>query len=425
MTTRMAESVELNGAFVRGVRPPKSGREDHWDGKLSGFGLRVAASGVKTWTLMYYNAAGIKRRYTLDSTEVLSAAAARKLAEKVLGKVANGADPAGERHATREAEKCAREAAKRPSDTQAPQTMDELCTLYIERYAAEHKKASSVAGDKQMINRDVLRAWAGRKPGDITRADVIALLDSVVRRGASVHANRVRSLLSKMFNFAIARGLLTVNPVDKTERPGEEHTRDRVLDSEEIRRLWFALDSMGAQTAAAFRLALLTGQRKSEVLDASWREFDLEKGWWTIPGERAKNHQSHRVPIVAVALDILKTLLDAPREDGRLFAQAEQNRHHERMQDIRKTASLENFEFHDLRRTMATGLAELRVEPVVISKLLNHTLAGVTFKHYLKFEYDEQKRAALLKWDARLREIVTGEKPRGEVIDLRPATAAA
>jgi integrase len=137
-----------------------------------------------------------------------------------------------------------------------------------------------------------LPAWGHRKAADIARKDVIAVLDRIVERGADVMANRTRALISKIYNFAILdRGMVEHNPAYKVANPGEEHQRDRVLTQTEIRALWTALEKQPDPIAAVFKLALLTAQRRGEVLGMAWSELDLDAVWWTIPG-RARQEQT-------------------------------------------------------------------------------------------------------------------------------------
>jgi integrase len=126
---------------------------------------------------------------------------------------------------------------------------------------------------------------------------VIAMLDEIAGRGSGIMANRTRALTSKIFNFAIQRGVVEYNPIHNVPIPGEERRRDRVLSEEEIRHVWRVLDCERLAIAATLKLALLTVQRRSEVLGIRWEELDLETGWWTIPAERAKNKLAHRVPL--------------------------------------------------------------------------------------------------------------------------------
>ena len=140
---------------------------------------------------------------------------------------------------------------------------------------------------------------------EITRRDVRELIEDIAAR-APIMANSVLALVRKMFNFAIERDWLEVNPCQMVKRAAPERQRDRMLNDDEIRAVWKALDDERPMIAALFRLRLLTAQRGRELHGASWDEMDLAGGWWTIPAERSKNGLAHRVPLSPQALRILK-----------------------------------------------------------------------------------------------------------------------
>jgi hypothetical protein len=134
-----------------------------------------------------------------------------------------------------------------------------------------------------------------------TRADVLMRLDQIFDRGARVVANRVQTLVSGIFQFAIKRGMVDENSAAKVARPGKEDPRERVLSDDEMRALWALLDAGDAELdrfVPIIRLGLLTAQREGEIVGMRWDELDLERGWWTILGERTKNGLTHRVPLV-------------------------------------------------------------------------------------------------------------------------------
>lgn len=170
----------------------------------------------------------------------------------------------------------------------------------------------------------MLPGWGRRKAKDISRRDVIALLDKIVDRGSPIAANRTLALVRRMFGWALSRDIIPANPCAALRAPGKENRRDRVLRADEIARLWHALDDNAIPISAPIRLALklqlATGQRKGETVGAEWREFNLAEAIWTIPGEKAKNGMPHRVPLspLARAIQISEPrsewLFPSPRE---------------------------------------------------------------------------------------------------------------
>lgn len=142
---------------------------------------------------------------------------------------------------------------------------------------------------------------------EITRRNVRELLEDVAER-APIQANRVLAVVRKMFNFAIERDWLDVNPCQMVKRVVREQPRDRVLTEDEIGAVWSALDHEQPLMAGLIRLRLLTAQRGGELHGAKWNEIDLTSGWWKLPAARSKNRLSHRVPLSPKALRIFKEL---------------------------------------------------------------------------------------------------------------------
>jgi integrase len=341
--------------FVESVKPPERGQVAYWDAKLAGFGLRVSQGGKKTWTI-FYRRAGRMRWMTLGSYPAKSLAEARAEARMALAKAQNGDDPA--------------EAKK--AQVSEGVTFGDLAQLYMKRHAMEHKK--SWRGDQRMLKHDPLPAWEGRKLSDIKRSDVVLLLDRIVDRGAGTMANRVQALLSKVFNFGIARGVTEENPAAKVARPGKEVQRERVLNEDEIRSVWSVLegDAELERFAPIFRLGLLMAQREGEIVGMRWDELDLEHGWWTIPGERTKNSVTHRVPLLGEALSILNGLRAGQHDSVFVFRGDRRGRPvsslYKPMIRVRKLSAIVDFRYHDLRRTVRTGLASLGVDDSVADK---------------------------------------------------------
>ena len=206
----------------------------------------------------------------------------------------------------------------------------------------------------------------------------------------------------------------------QVKKPGIDRSTDRVLSSEEIRKLWPALDGpwFSKRVAAAVRLILVTAQRPGEVVSVQHEELDLDGGWWTIPAERAKNGLAHRVPLNQMAREILNSL---PAVSPWVFPSPDKNRHMHRnamtqalcRARMRETEALEvkDFSPHDLRRTAASHMASAGVERFVIGRLLNHAESGIT-RVYDRHSYDAEKQRAAEKWARLLSAILTGEQPK-------------
>ena len=171
-----------------------------------------------------------------------------------------------------------------------------------------HKK--SWRNDKQILNADILPQWKNRPLREVmTKRTIRELLQTIIDRGAPIHANRVHVLLSKLCAFAVDQDVLENNPVRDVRKPSKERIRERVLTPEEIRTFWQATGSMPAPLRALWRLRLLTAQRpQEEVAQLQWGEVDLEAAWWTIPSGKTKNKLAHRVPLSTPAVELLREL---------------------------------------------------------------------------------------------------------------------
>jgi integrase len=340
---------------------------------------------------------------TLGPYPTLSLADARQLARAALRDAAHGADPAGEKQTQRGAE-----------------SFGELAQLYLDKHAKVLKR--SWREDERTINRELLPRWKNWKAIEIKRKHVIAMLDEIAGRGSGIMANRTRALTSKIFNFAIQRGVVEYNPVHNVPIPGEERRRDRVLSDEEIRQVWEALNGERQPIAATLKLALLTAQRRSEVLGMRWGELDLEEGWWTIPAERAKNKMAHRVSLASQALDLLRTLRELANGSPYVFPGSKDDpiaNLQKPMRRIRQRTGIE-FRFHDLRRTAASHMTGIGISRLVVAKILNHAERDVTAM-YDRNSYDSDKKEGLLRWDKRVGEILRNTTASGgKVVPLGP-----
>jgi integrase len=390
-------SVDLSRVPIPVLTP----QEDYWssDPRTPGLLLRVYRSGKMTWALRY-NANGKKNFFKLGRANVMTYRKAHDQALRQLGKIANDADPAGERNARRDAESFAA-----------------LVDEYLKRHAV-HKRSS--LEDQRVINKDLLPAWKDRKADEITKRDVNKVLDAIVDRGSPVQANRVRVLIHTVFKVGIEREILKENPCagTKAQPGGPEAPRERVLSDAEIKAVWAACEAEPLGDAA--RLAILTGQREMEVIQLTWPELSLAEGEWSLPAARSKNKRPHSIPLVGKALAILRGIFEAGEHDPvRVFPNAGKAEAATLMRRLRR-ATATDWRFHDLRRTFASGI--MKLDPsleTIISRLLNHARTGVTATVYAHYAFDKEKRAALIRWDRHVDSVINGRAEESNVIELR------
>jgi integrase len=184
----------------------------------------------------------------------------------------------------------------------------DLSTDYLERHAVPKKRPKSVRDDRAMLGNIILPKLGGKKVGSIGRRDIEAL--HVAMRDRPYQANRVLSLLSKMFTLAVEWGWRSDNPAKGIERY-DEQKRDRWLSDTELRRLCNVLDEHpNTRAANAVRLQLLTGARLGEVLSSRKEDFDLHCGVWTKPAHQTKQKRTEHLPLSAQALALVTSIIE-------------------------------------------------------------------------------------------------------------------
>jgi integrase len=437
-------TVKFTDAAVQRLKAPDGGRVDYFDATLPGFGLRVsgktdrAPEGRRTWVL-FYRYRGTQRRLTLDPTyPALSLADARKQAGDALALVSRGIDPAEEK-------------AKTKAPIAKPKTFADVVQDYLQRGLTKKGRAPGYVADTgRNFANHVLPRWGEKALAEIARKDVIEMLDDIAEHGTErkvdgkkVHAaggpiaaNRVLAAVRALFNWAIRRGLVEVNPCALVDRPGSETPRERTLTAEEVQELWPHLGALGYPFGPFLRMCLITGQRRTEVAEMRWADLDLEAKTWTIPADHNKSGRTHVVPLSPMAVDILaglprKTLTEKNGStrnspfvfttDGDVpisgFSRAKE-RLEEKVLAARQEANpnaedMAPWGIHDLRRTVATEMGRLGTAEFIISKVLNHAPRGITGKVYNTYEYIPEKRHALDTWAAYLDRLV---KPAAEKV---------
>jgi integrase len=394
--------MRLTDFQIKNLKPQVE-RYEVWEGK-TGFGVRVTPKGNKSFIYMY-RFGGKARRLTLGNYPVMSLAEAHKKYAEAKEKVQLGIDPGAEA------------VSERMEERRAP-TVTILSHEYLQKWAKPRKR--SWREDERILKKDVLPQWGQRKAREITRRNVIQLLDDIVDRGAGIMANRTLAVIRKMFNFAVSRDIVPVSPCLAVRAPAPEQRRDRVLTTDEIRALWHGLEGakmMAEGTKLALKLQLVTGQRKSEIVSAAWEEIDLTDNWWTIPPEKAKNKMAHRVPLSFLALELLQAVKALSCHSMWLFPSPQTDRHitPEAVDHALRRPGLEALGFtfvpHDLRRTAASHITGMGISRLVVSKILNHAEAGVT-SVYDRHSYDLEKRQALQAWGRKLKAIIEGTKSK-------------
>jgi integrase len=343
-----------------------------------------------------YRIHGRPQKMTIGPYPAVGLAKARAEAARAKVSLADDDDPAAAKRAARAAK-----SAARSRDDSVEKVSADFISLYAKPNTRDWK------GSRRLLQH-FAEAWKGRPLAAIGKAEIHRVLDGIVARGAPVGANRAFAQLRKMFRWAVSRGLLDRNPCDGIDPPSAEKGRDRVLDTEELNLVWRAAGDLGFPFEPIVRLLVLTGQRRSEVGALEWRELDLDRAIWTIPASRSKNRRQHVVPLSPEAVEIIKAL---PRFSGSRFVfspgetapsgySRAKTRLDERIKEVNGGESLAPWILHDIRRSVASGLAGLGVNLPIIERILNHVsgsfggVAGI----YQKYNFAAEMRGAMDRW---------------------------
>lgn len=387
-----ANVIKLTKAIIQSAAlEPGQSERVLWDADVQGLGLRLRKSGNAVWIIRPPRMGGKSVVFTLGSAAALTLAEARTAARERLAKAMLGEDP---------------HAARREARAQAAVTLGATAARYIAS-AEKRLRETTVYNLKNHLNVH-WKPLHGYALNALTRADVAARLGEIETEHGPSAANRARVVLSGFYSWCISQGLADQNPVVGTRKAAPETARDRVLSDDELASVWQACgdDDFGR----IVKLLMLSGQRRDEVAGMSWDELDPPGGLWTLPAARSKNRRIHDVPLSAPALAILAEVHPI---NGRGFVFGRGKGPYsgfsaaKRRLDARAGITVP-WVIHDLRRTTATGMANLGVLPHVVESVLNHVsghkagVAGV----YNRASYAVEKRAALDLWAAHVLKFV-------------------
>jgi integrase len=377
-----------------------------FDDEQRGLGVRVTASGGKTY-LAQYTCHGQKRRIPLGSCSAVSLAKARDAVRAIMGDVAKDVDPAAER----------KKAKAHDALTLSALLMD---------WQALHlaTRRPSYASEAVRAVRNAFACYLDLPAAGLSRAAVVKMLDAMARKGSASMAARTAAYGKAAYGWGVKRGALSVNPflnlpVTPTER------RERVLSDDELSAIWRATDGPGPFNGIV-RFLILTGQRREEVAGMTWAELSGDFSTWTIPASRAKNGATHIVPLNAPAQEVLRGVPGFGAQQTGLELvfpglRGPFNGWSKAKGALDAKSGVINWRLHDLRRTVATGLQRLGVRLEVTEQVLNHvsgSRAGIVGV-YQRHDFASEKRAALEAWGAHVLAIVEGTAATDNEVTLR------
>jgi len=397
----MVSIVKLTKTAIDHFLHEKDGGQDiRWDDQIRGFGVRVYPSNRKTFVLSY-RSMGRKHIMQLGPYGVLTLDQARDRAKRELVRIMEGEDPLEE---------------KRRLSQSA--TMEVLCEAYLTRHAMVHKK--SWRDDDSHIRLHIIPALGSLPVISVQRSDV-AKLHQEIGKSKPTRANRVLATLSHMFELAKLWGYLeegAPNPARRIQKYSEK-SRDRWVTQEELPALARAIDEEeNIYARHYFWLLILTGARKSELLQAKWEDVDTEAGQLKFP--ETKRGQAHYIPLTGPVLAVLGQI---PKLEGNpyLFPGEGKEGHMINVTKpwarIRKAAGIEDINIHDLRRTVGSWLAQGGNSLHLIGKVLGHSNQSTT-AIYSRFGQDSVRQA--MDDHGRRLMVAAGKLPPAEVKELNP-----
>jgi len=403
--------------YDRASAPP-SGRIEIEDAGCPGLLLRVTPRGVKSFSVIYKVPGeggvsaggrllvGKQHRVTLGVTPPLGLKEAREQAQELLRAASEGRDPRGER--------------REQNLIRHANTFEAVRKRFIEREIKPNVK--SWQNVERVLRLHVEPHWKDTPIRDIRRSDVHELLDDLVTDDRVGTAREVRKHLSRLFNWAIDRELITDSPIHGLKRGDLEANTDagRALTDDELRHIWQASGGLGYPFGPMYRLLMLTGQRRSEWACAARSEIDARQHWLEVPKARYKGDRDHIVPMADEVWSIFDSLPVWPGNDYYLlsgrdgatpvsgFSKAKARLDEAALKAMQKgnpDATLAAYRVHDFRVTCETRLATLGFNQEVRDAVLGHAKPGLQ-RIYNKHDYLEEKRAALSAYAAHIMEAV-------------------
>ena len=396
--------VTLSNEFVRDIPTPQKDHETFWDDKAVGFGVRVYASGARSF-FVNYTLDGRERRHTIGAFPAWSASAGRARAKELRKKIDQGHDPAGEKRERREAA-----------------TVQDLIDRYIEEHLPKKTGGPKrVSDEKRMLGLIGAALGKHEKVAAIHGGDIAEMHRKVTESRGPIRANRVLACASKMFALACVplagesrpwRDAAQGNPCKGIERNHEE-SRERFYSQAELVRIAEALAEYppdaherlkkpGEASADCVRLIMLTGCRPAEGMKAEWSEFDAD-GVWTKPSAHTKQKKKHRVPLAPPAIQLIEKLRKHRTSEKWVFPGKRPGEPLTTLvhvwRYVRRRAQLADDEngnkarIYDLRHTFASVGVGGGLQLQVIGKLLGHTQARTT-QRYAHVADDPLREAA-------------------------------
>lgn len=408
--------------------PPKGGRTLIWDIDVKGFGVRITASGTRTYFLKYRTGgreAPLRWITIGQHGSPWTPEKARKKAAELLTQVRAGGDPVAEREAERGQAKV--DAAARE---------DRMFSVLAENWFRNHVERDNLRSAKDIrgvLDRDLKPAFEGKTIDEVTRKMITRALDDIGERSGAA-ANKCHKWLRQLCNWLVEQGDIEHSPVANVKKPFPDSSRTRVLSLGELVVLWVSLDHIAEPFRSYYRLLILLGQRLREASDAPWSEFDLDAGDWHLPKTRTKADRDHIVPMSEQAIELLEDIQPNPKlRVGFVFTtnakvaisgfskmkkaiDAAIAKLLANSSDARELVgdSITHWVVHDIRRSLSTGCQAMGIDLMHTEAILNHAIgkkASGAARIYHLHDYYDEKAVALEKWGELIERAVARDGP--------------
>jgi integrase len=376
----------------------------HPDPELPKHGVRVRPSGPGTYTAIVRDAYGKQKWVKIGSTAEMKIEQARELARTVITRVRQGLDPF------------------EPPPVR-PDSVGDVIANYLQRHVEGHKLRSGNEV-RRILEKYVLPHWRDRPFAEVRRSDVARLLDAVEDKHGAWVADATLAQLRAVASWFASRDDDYQLPFTRNMRrvPAEARKRSRILDDDELRRVWQAASDEAGSYGALIKILLLTGQRLEKARTLRWADVSPE-GVWTIRTEKREKGNPGALQLPKLALDIIAA---QPRfaSNPHVFAGSigpTNNFSHDK-EALDRASGVTGWTLHDLRRTARSLLSRAGVRPDVGERVLGHAVAGVEGV-YDRHHYDDEKAEALRRLAALIERIIN--PPEGNVVPLLHEAAAA
>ena len=390
---------------IKALKSKCTGKVHFYNGKIiypGSLGLRISPMGKTTW-LISYRSDNKKRKFSFGTYPQKVLKQALKEATDLLKDINEGTEPNTIKQQKKDAP-----------------TMCDLWDAY-QKKLSNRKTPKATTTTKEEIRRwnNVIKPAIGSMKVEAVRpVDLNDLLEKHAEK-APVSANRLHSLLSVLFKPALAKGWITIHPLQYIDKPGgSEAPRKRVLSNDEIKAIWPALCTAHGNVGDILKLCLLTAQRSGEIRKMKWSDVDFDARTWIVRDTKTGN--DHLCPLSPQAIKILKA---RSQNAGWVFdAKKSQTGHTVNITKSRKKihedSGTEDWTAHDLRRTARTLMSKLGVKSSIAERCLNHSVGGIQGVYDLH-SYFSEKAIAFDKLGQEINKIIGVCTGTDKVIQLR------